>query len=84
MATADNKWKDLGITFKVVTIDDEEKVEDFLAQHFYPDEPTFRSCGIGFEKWVISAKHPIKPCLRGNTSVLALDKDGKIIGARLV
>ena len=90
---SENKWAELDVTFRIVTEAEYEKVHEFLHQAFFPDEPVFRSTklvqdsGTGFVSNFIAnliKKHIVMPCLKDSTSILALNKNGEIIGARYV
>ena len=86
---AEDKWTQNGITFKIVTLDDFEKVKSFLDEAFWADEPIFRSTqllgGTGYvDKYLTDEiiKMSVKKPLENGTSMVALDKNGDIIGAR--
>ncbi len=83
------KWEEHGVTFRPATMEDFDKVVSFLHEFFYPDEPIFRSTklaeGTGFVSNYIAKlvkQYSIYPALKNKTSLLALDKEGEIIGAR--
>ena len=89
MAEAD-KWTEKGITFKVATMDDYERLRTFLATYFFPEEPicgTFKlyeGDGWGdkmFKKYGMD-EEMIKKGLTDGTSLLALDQNGEIIASR--
>ena len=89
--SSDAKYTELGVTFKVLEPLDFSKVMDFLMESFFPDEPVFRSTkileGSGMVNSYISSlikKEMVDPCLQDGQSVAAINKDGEIIGARLV
>ena len=88
--TSEDKWTQKGISFKVATMDDFEKLQVFLATYFFPEEPlcsTFKlyeGDGWGdkkFKKYVMD-EEMIKRGLTDGTSLLALDQNGEIIGSR--
>ena len=86
----DDKWTQKGITFKLATMDDYEKLKIFLETYFFPDEPIggtlklYEGDGWGdkmFKKYVMDGEF-IKIGLKDGTSLLALDQNGEIIGSR--
>ena len=90
MAEAD-KWTQKGITFKVATMDDYERLRTFLATYFFPEEPicgTFKlyeGDGWGnkmFKKYVMDEEFINIGMKEDGTSLLALDQNGDIVGAR--
>ena len=86
---AEDKWTQKGITFKMVTLDDLEKVKAFLYEAFWADDPIYRSTqlmtGTGYvDKLLIYEfiEMSVKKPLEEGTCMVALDKNGEIIGAR--
>ena len=84
-----NKWTELGISFKAITKDDILQVEEFLAKHFYTDEPIFRSTKLAEGTGILQKylTHLIRhystlPCFKDATSLMAVDKNGNILGVR--
>ncbi len=88
MAEAD-KWTQKGITFKVATMDDYEKLRTFLATYFFPEEPIggtlklYEGDGWG-DKIVkkICEEEFINKGMKDETTILALDQNGDIVGSR--
>jgi len=86
MATTD--WDELGITFSVVPEEKGDEVVQFMNDYFIPDEPIFRSLDYNpttnskMMNWMASYYMKSEAVIPG-TSVMATDKDGKIIGLRL-
>ena len=87
----EDKWTQKGITFKVATMADYEKLRTFLATYFFPEEPicgTFKlyeGDGWGdkmFKKYVMDEEFINKGMKEDGTSLLALDQNGDIVGAR--
>ena len=86
---AEDKWTQKGITFKMVTLDDLEKVKAFLYEAFWADDPIYQSTqlmsGTGYvDKLLIYEfiEMSVKKPLEEGTCMVALDKNGEIIGAR--
>ena len=84
-----DKFKELGVTFKVLEPTDYKIVMDFLLESFFPDEPIFRSTkileGSGMVNNYITGlvkDELVLPCLEDGQSVAAINKDGVIIGSR--
>ena len=77
----ENEFEKQGIEFKVITEEMFSDVVDFMWKNFYPDEPIFRSLEIA-RHWILDDLYIID-ALKDGTSIAALDKDGKIIGARI-
>ena len=87
--SSENKFTELGVTFKVLQPSDYQKVMDFLLESFFPDEPIFRSTkildGSGIVNNYIAGlvkKELVEPCLEDGQSIAAINKEGDIIGAR--
>jgi len=80
-------WDELGIQFSVVPIERGDDAVQFMYDHFIPDEPIFRS--LGFEPWnskmmnSLGAYFMKDEGIKDGTSIMATDKDGKIIGLRM-
>ena len=86
---AEDKWSQNGISFKIASNLDFEKVKSFLDHAFFPDEPIFRSLqlvqGTGFVDVSVAnliLKNTLKIGLEDKTSILAIDEHGDIIGAK--
>ena len=86
---AEDKWSNSGITFKILTLDNYEQVKLFLDSYFFPEEPIFRGTnffeGNGYfdnKMYDLIYEMFIKDCLKDATSMVAIDKNGDIIGSR--
>ena len=86
---AEDKWSQKGISFKILTLDDYEKIKAFLESYFYPEEPIIRTLklmeGNGyFDKKIHNFvnHYMIKICLKDGTSMVAIDENGDIVGSR--
>ena len=86
---AQDKWSEKGITFKIPTLEDFDKIREFMYQYFFPDEPIFGSTklmeGNGFvdrQVQKIIEDHMIRESLKDKTSLIATDYKGDIIGCR--
>eukprot|EP00092_Neocalanus_flemingeri_P035895 GFUD01039082.1.p1 GENE.GFUD01039082.1~~GFUD01039082.1.p1 ORF type:complete len:248 (+),score=49.66 GFUD01039082.1:47-745(+) len=77
----ENIFEKQGIQFKIITNEMIPSVVDFMWENFFPDEPINRSLG-GTRNWVVDDFYLIDT-MKDGTSMVALDKDGNIIGARL-
>ena len=84
-----DKWTEKGITFKIPTLEDLDKVRDFMYKYFFPDEPIFSSTrlmeGNGFidrQVQKIIEEYMIQESLKDKTSIIAIDYKGDIIGCR--
>ena len=77
----ENVFQNQGIQFKIVTPDMFPAVNVFMWGHLFPDEPISRS--IGMTRNSFMEKYYLKEAMNDGTSMVALDKEGKIIGARL-
>merc|ERR1712080_195620 len=83
-------WDELGIEISVVPEERADEAIQFMFDHFYPDEPISRSLGFGqpgggtpkIIKWILSYLYKNEAIKQG-TSLMATDKDGKMIGLRL-
>lgn len=77
-------------TFKIVNEEDYPKVKAFLDEAFFPDEPIFRSTklmvGSGglVDRYIANLvkKFLVINCLKNSTSIVAIDKNGEIVGSR--
>ena len=90
MAEAD-KWTQKGITFKVATMDDYEKLKIFLETYFFPDEPIGGTLklyeGDGWGDKILKKlleEEFIKKGMKDGATLLAVDQNGDIIGSRWV
>ena len=88
MAEAD-KWTQKGITFKVATMDDYEKLRTFLATYFFPEEPISGTLnlyeGDGWGDKILKKlldEECINKGIKDETSLLAVDQNGDIVGSR--
>ncbi len=86
---AEDKWAAEGITFETVGMKDLEEVLAYLKEAFFPDEPLFRSTklfeGDGLvDRYIANLirKLMVEASLKNPTSIVARNKEGKIIGAR--
>ena len=77
------------ITFKIPSMEDYEKVKDFLYSAYFPDEPIFRSTNVhdgnGFMGKSLQKeidKMYIFEGLKNKTSMIVVDQDGEILGCR--
>ena len=77
----ENEFEKQGIQFKIITAEMFPAVVDFMWKNFFPDEPINRSLNIS-QNWYIDELYLID-AMKDGTSIAALDKDGKIIGARI-
>jgi len=75
------EFEKLGIEFKVITEEMDQDCLDFMNEHFLPDEPMSRSLGFT-RNWLIDELY-FKDAIKNRTSLAAVDKDGKILGARI-
>lgn len=85
---AATNWDQLGIKFSVVPVERGDEAVQFMNDYFFPDEPIFRSLGYnpqtnsklinGIASWFFKSE-----AVKSGTSVMATDKDGKMIGLRL-
>ena len=84
-----DRWAKEGITFETMTMKNYDEVKAYLEEAFFPDEPIFRSSDIlggnGMvdkfcSKWL--SRYIVEAALKDPTSIVARNKDGKIIGAR--
>ena len=77
----ENEFEKQGIQFKIIEPQMYEVVLDFMWEHFMPDEPIGRSLGIT-RNWVIDEAY-FGEALKDGSSIVALDREGNIIGARI-
>lgn len=89
--SSNDKYKELGVTFKVLEPSDQPIIMEFLMESFFPDEPVFRSLkmleGSGMVSNYISGlvrDELVDPCLLDGQSIAAIDKDGTVIGTRYI
>ena len=89
--SSNDKYTELGVTFKVLEPSDQPKIMEFLMESFFPDEPVFRSLkmleGSGMVSNYISGlvrDELVDPCLLDGQSIAAIDKDGTVIGTRYI
>lgn len=79
-------------TYRVVTEDDYPAVKAFLDEAFFPDEPMFKatklmvSTGSLVDYYIASLvkKFLVMSCLKDSTSIVAVDKNGDIVGSRYI
>ena len=88
---AEDKWTEKGIMFKVPNMDDSKQVETFLENFFFADEPVFRGMKLWEGNgWVdkyfrnLVRKMMVKEGLKDETSLMAINGDGEIVGCRYV
>ena len=77
----ENEFEKLGIQFKIIEPDMFAEVLDFMWEHFMPDEPIGRSLGIT-RNWVVDEAY-FGEALKDGSSIVALGREGNIIGARI-
>ena len=89
--SSNDKYTELGVTFKVLEPSDQPIIMEFLMESFFPDEPMFRSLkileGSGMVSNYISGlvrDELVDPCLLDGQSIAAIDKDGTVIGTRYI
>jgi len=85
MSTSTN-WDELGISFSCIPVERSADVVDFMYKHFFPDEPCFRSLGFEERGWLVDKvvkSYLENETVKSGTSIMATDKEGKIIGLRL-
>ena len=87
----EDKWTQKGITFKVATMDDYEKLKTFLATYFFPEEPICGTLklyeGDGWGDKILKhllEEQLIRKGMKDGTTLLAVDQNGDIIGSRWV
>ena len=85
--SSNDKYTELGVTFKVLEPSDQPIIMEFLMESFFPDEPIMRSLklleGSGMVSNYISGlvrDELVDPCLLDGQSIAAIDKDGTVIG----
>ena len=76
----ENVFEEKGIQFKVITEKMIPEVSDFLWIHFFPDEPICRSLGVT-RNWFTDTY--LKDAMKDGSSMVAMDREGNIVGARL-
>ena len=77
----ENEFEKKGIEFRIITEDFIPLVVDFMWKHFYPNAPISRSLGVT-KNWFTDNFYLID-AMKDGTSIVAIDKDGRIIGVRL-
>jgi len=79
---SDQEWLDKGVEFKLVDEAMIPSVVELLDESFFPDEPLFRSLGmtLGNTSWL---KQMYIDALKDGSSVVAVDKEGKLMGVRV-
>ena len=84
-----DKWAQEGITFETVNMKNYAELKTYLEEAFFPDEPLFRSTklfqGNGLvDRYIVKliSKFTIEGVLKQPTSIVARNKEGKIISAR--
>ena len=89
--SSNDKYTELGVTFKVLEPSDQPIIMEFLMESFFPDEPIMRSLklleGSGMVSNYISGlvrDELVDPCLLDGQSIAAIDKDGTVIGTRYI
>ena len=89
--TSEDKWTQKGISFKVATMDDFEKLQVFLATYFFPEEPLCSTFdlyeGDGWGDKILKKlleEEFIKKGMKDGATLLAVDQNGDIIGSRWV
>jgi len=70
-----------GVTFKVIDPSMDEKVKDFMWEHYFPDEPLARSLDIKRNSFMDEAH--LDDCLKDRSSIAAVDQSGRILAVRL-
>jgi len=75
----DDEWE--GLKFVIITPDMFPAAMDFMWEHFFPDEPISRSIGLT-RHWSVDEYHMLES-MKDQSSIAALDKEGKIVGCRL-
>ena len=77
----ENEYERQGITFKIIPPEMIPDVCDFMWEHFVPDEPLLRSLGAKRSKFMDEGY--FGEAMMDSTSMVALDKEGKILAVRL-
>ena len=77
----ENNFEKQGIIFKVIDNEMMPAVLDFMGEHFLPEAPISRSLGITRSK--MFDEMYFGEGMKDGCSIVALDKDGQIIGARI-
>ena len=86
----EDKFSKEGITFLVATEDDSARILNFLDMEFFPEEPLMRSVHMARNQtWMDKLlRHEfcssiLKKTVQESTSILALDREGEVIGKRV-
>ena len=78
--------KEKGVKFVIATKEDREEIWKFVDTNFMPDEPIFRSLrtteGTMWDKVLLDEiyESAVIKCTEQGSSILARDKEGKLIG----
>merc|ERR1712150_324416 len=87
---SEDKWTQKGITFKVATMHDYKKLRTFLATYFFPEEPIGGTLklyeGDGWGDKILKKlldEEFINKGMKDETTLLALDQNGDIVGSRV-
>jgi len=80
-ADMENEFEKQGIQFKIIEPDMFQEVLEFMWKHFMPDEPIGRSLGVT-RSWLVDEAY-FGEAMKDGSSIVALDKEGNIIGARI-
>jgi len=77
----ENDYEKQGITFKIIPPEMIPDVCDFMWENFVPDEPLLRSLGAKRSKFMDEGY--FGDAMLDGSSMVALDKEGKILAVRL-
>jgi hypothetical protein len=77
----ENFFEKQGLQFKIITEDMIPSVCDFIWKNFFPDEPISRSLNLE-RHWAMDELY-LKDSMKDGSSMVAMDKNGYIIGVRL-
>jgi len=85
-SSSDSYWKEKGVEFVVVDRNHRPDLMASVFQHlctsFFPDEPVGRSLGTKAEEdWL--TKTIYKKALKDGANIVALDEEGRVLGARV-
>merc|ERR1740129_2639200 len=79
-------WDELGIKFVIIPTSRYHDIVKFCYENFYPDEPISRSTGLcqpGGPENKMMDKFYVKDALKHGVSMMATDKDDKIVAIRI-
>lgn len=86
MLQTPSRFKEKGIRFVFATSADREELWEFIETHLLPEEPCIRSLDVHertfWDRWHLGNMHnnAVIKTTEAETSVIAKDKEGKIIG----